>query len=75
MALTRSNMHLLASGGAGKLWSYSTTEAIRCMLARTRAMDVSPQTLSEDLTMPLPSMTQAFICILLSAHHAARVPS
>jgi aspartate oxidase len=33
MALTRSNMHLLATGGAAKLWSYSTTEAIATVQA------------------------------------------
>lgn len=33
MALKRSDMHLLASGGAGKLWSYSTADAIATVQA------------------------------------------
>ena len=42
MALTRSNMQLLASGGAGKLWSYSTTEAIATVQAAPTVLGTEP---------------------------------
>jgi|SoimicmetaTmtLPB_FD_contig_111_58380_length_596_multi_2_in_0_out_0_1 hypothetical protein len=51
MALTRSNMHLIASGGAGKLWSYSTTEAIATVQAANYFLPMYSDLVPGDLIM------------------------